>query len=218
MKNSQPHFRGLMDQRATFPIKLDFIFMMVCCLVLPFLTAHAQGGPTVTSEQPVPLLKFIPDEDRTRLAQENDNLKDRTRFSLELADSRLRRAAELTAIEQYEAAAKELGVYHALIEDVMSFLKSKSEIKNGKASNKTRDLYKRVDLALRAHGPRLETIRRSTPAEEAFNVREVYEYTRQARAEALESFYGATVLREETTPKPAGEFNKELDPNLPPSP
>lgn len=208
-----------MDQPATLSSTLNFILTMVCCVMLPVLTAHAQGGPIVTSEQPVPLLKFIPAEDRTRLAQENDNLKDRTRFSLELADLRLRRAAELTALEQYEGAAKELGVYHALIEDVMSFLKSKSEIKNGKASNKTRDLYKRVDLALRAHGPRLETIRRGTPAEEAFNVREVYEYTRQARAEALESFYGATVLREEATPKPAGDFNnKERDPNLPPSP
>jgi len=62
--------------------------------------------------------------------------------------------------------------------------------------DKTRDLYKRLELALRAHGPRLTAIRRSTPLEYAVWVKELEEFARKGRTEALNSFYGHTVFRE----------------------
>lgn len=140
-------------------------------------------------------MKFIPPEDRARLNQEND-VKKRVQLALEMAGIRLDRAAQLTSEERYDTAATEIGIHQALIEDMMNFLAARREVKNGKVTNRFRDIYKRVEMTLRQHGPRLETIRRSTPAEDAVNVRAAYDYTRRARAEALESFYGETVLQE----------------------
>ena len=48
-------------------------------------------------------------------------------------------------------------MYQALIENALQFL---STFKRD--SNKTRDLYKRLELALRADGPRLTAMRRTT--------------------------------------------------------
>ncbi|HVF49604.1 MAG TPA: hypothetical protein VNA19_05935, partial [Pyrinomonadaceae bacterium] len=80
-------------------------------------------------------------------------------------------------------------------------LRKHGEPVGGKVPNKIRDLFKRLEMALRKHGPRLETIRRTTPSEESSNVRAVYEFTRRARSEALNSFYGDTVLHEGTSQK-----------------
>ena len=49
----------------------------------------------------------------------------------------------------------------------------------------------------RGNVSRLEVIRRSTPVDYAENVKAAAEYARNARSEALEAFYGHTVLREE---------------------
>jgi hypothetical protein len=70
--------------------------------------------------------------------------------------------------------------------------------------NKIRDAYKRIELSLRAHSPRIETIRRSTPREYAINVKTLAEYTKDAREEALNAFYGDTVLRETQPEKQKG--------------
>jgi len=63
-------------------------------------------------------------------------------------------------------------------------------------SNKTRDMYKRLELALRAHGPRLTSMRRTTPLEYAVWIKEVEDFVRRGRTEALNSFYGQTVVRD----------------------
>ena len=89
------------------------------------------------------------------------------------------------------SAAGELGKYEALIDDALDYLNPMVRDKN-----KTRDLYKRLELALRAHGPRLTAIRRSTPLEYAVWIKELEEFARKGRTEALNSFYGHTVFRE----------------------
>jgi hypothetical protein len=156
-------------------------------------------------------MKYLPSEERERLAQETD-LKKRARLHIELAESRLLRAEQYAASARFSQTTAELGIYQAIIEDAMRFLQSNAERKNGKVSDKVRDLYKRIELTLRAHGPRLETIRRSIPSEEAISVRAVFEYTRDARSEALNSFYGESVLREEK----AADTNRPKEPNRPP--
>ena len=174
-------------------------FGLACALVAGagalLAGARGQQGPTVQPE-PAPPMRYIPAQDRARLAAEGDDFKDRTRLSLELAEARLARAEQLTSAASFLAASGELGVYQAVVEDAITFLQRNSQPVKGKVPNKFRDLYKRIELTLRAHGPRLESIRRQTPSEEAANARAAYEYIRQARASALESFYGETVLRE----------------------
>jgi hypothetical protein len=149
-------------------------------------------------------MKLVSHAERAQLMSARD-VKARTRASIELAEARLRRAEEFTSALQYDAAATELGCYHGLIENVMGYL---SELKTDKG--KMRDLFRKLELSLRAHGVRIESMRRSTPAEYSINIKPIIEYTRSARTEALNAFYGDTVVRvesakrEETKPSAGG--------------
>jgi hypothetical protein len=72
-------------------------------------------------------------------------------------------------------------------------------------SNRTRDLYKRLELALRAHGPRLTAMRRITPLEFAVWIKKVEDFARDGRTKALNSFYGHTVVKEKNEPEKPSE-------------
>ncbi len=61
-------------------------------------------------------------------------------------------------------------------------------------TNKTRDLFKRIEVSLRMHIPRLENIRRTTPSAYAVYVKETLDFARRARTESLNAFYDDTVL------------------------
>jgi hypothetical protein len=100
-------------------------------------------------------------------------------------------AEKYTSENNYEAASVEVGIYHALIEDALAYLGALK-----RDSNKTRDLYKRLELSLRADGPRLTSIRRVTPIEFAVWIKQAEDFARQGRTEALNSFFGHTVVRE----------------------
>ena len=173
----------------------------VCLLAFVYLpSARAQSQQPQAQATPLPApppLKVIPKEERGQLEQVNDQ-KDRLKLTIDLAVAHLTRAEQLTMQTEYEKAQEEVGMYHALIEnslDVLGALK--------RDSGKTRDLYKRLELALRAHGPRLTAMRRVTPLEFAVWIKKVEDFARDGRTEALNSFYGHTVLREpQTTEKP----------------
>ncbi|MDQ3820668.1 MAG: hypothetical protein M3362_23705 [Acidobacteriota bacterium] len=138
-----------------------------------------------------PPMKFVPRTERDQLSGITD-AKAHTREALQLAEERLARAEQLTAGQQYEAATEQLGIYQGLIEDAIRFLEKGA---NGK-SNKARDIYKNLDLALHTHCARLEAIRRITPSEYAVNVKAICEYARDVRTAALNSFFGDTVIKE----------------------
>jgi hypothetical protein len=81
------------------------------------------------------------------------------------------------------------------MEDVLSFL---GELKDNR---KMRDTYKRLELGVRAHSTRLESIRRATPAEYSINLKIICECAHKVRTQALNAFYGDTVVHEnEKTP------------------
>jgi hypothetical protein len=173
----------------------SFIVVLVCT-AWSAPEARAQVAAAGAEEPPPPPhLKYIPAAERARLSEERDT-KDRTRLALELAGQRLTRAAEHTTAERYEEAAGELAIYEALIEDGIRFLRN-----SGKPASKLRDLFKRVELALRSHMPRIETIRRSTPAQNAVHVKATLDYVRKARSEVLNAFYDDTVLPEASDQK-----------------
>jgi hypothetical protein len=146
-------------------------------------------------EQAPPPLKIVTRQDRMQLDEEKDS-KDHVRLTLALAESHLANAESQTSHLNYDEAAAEAGKYWALIEYVFIFL-SKQKLD----SNKTRDLYKRVELTLRAHGPRLSIMRRTTPAAYAIWIKETEDFARQGRTEALNSFYGHTVFRDRPSPE-----------------
>lgn len=138
-----------------------------------------------------PPLKIVTRQDRIQLDQVSDS-KARVRVTLELAEAHLANAEIQTSHLNYDEAAAEAGKYSALIEDVFVFL---GVLKQD--SNKTRDLYKRVELTLRAQGPRLNIMRRTTPVAYAVWIKEIEDFARRGRTEALNSFYGHTVVRDQ---------------------
>src|SRR5215212_3382730 len=113
------------------------------------------------------------------------------KLTIEFASAHLTRAEQHTAREDYEAASAEVGMYHALVESALQFLSTFR-----RDSNKTRDLYKRLELALRSDGPRLTAMCRVTPLEFAVWIKQVEDFARDGRTEALNSFYGHTVVRD----------------------
>ncbi|HEU4435806.1 MAG TPA: hypothetical protein VFR51_20635, partial [Pyrinomonadaceae bacterium] len=129
-------------------------------------------------------------EERAQIDAAGDS-KARVRTTLDLAALRLTRAEQLAKQTNYDDALAEVGSYEALIQDILDFLNGMK-----RDSNKTRDLCKRVELALRAHGPRLTTMRRETPLEFAVWIKKSEEFARSARTEVLNTFYGHTVVRD----------------------
>jgi hypothetical protein len=189
--------------------------MLSLCLLAAFTvclgaTAQAQDGIRVPLITAPPPMKFVSRDERTQLATARDP-KARLRATLGMAEMRLARAEELTAGLHFDAASAELGGYQGLIEDALKYLR---DIKEG--SNKLRDVYKRLEMSLRTHCARIESIRRTTPSEYAVNIKVIGEYTRTARTDALNAFYGDTVVREaaledEKTPGGAGAKDSSPD-------
>jgi hypothetical protein len=185
------------------------VILATTILLLTFVylpSVHAQSEQP--QPQPTPLtapppLKVIIKEERAQLDEAKDQ-KDRLKLTIDLAVGHLTKAEQLTNQTEYEKAQEEVGMYHALIENSLEFLGALK-----RDSGKTRDLYKRLELALRAHGPRLTAMRRVTPIEFAVWIKKVEDFARDGRTEALNSFYGHTVLREQKNPEKPDEKPKE---------
>ncbi len=171
--------------RISYPV----VNLALLCLAISVPVLHAQEPAAQQLAAPPPL-KIVSREERARIDQADDP-KARIRATLELAELRLAKAEILTSEHDFEGATGELGKYEALIDDALNYLSPMIRDKT-----KTRDLYKRLELALRAHGPRLTAIRRSTPLEYAVWIKQLEEFARNGRTEALNSFYGHTVFRE----------------------
>lgn len=170
--------------------RLSLFALAPCLLAVCVQAVNAQEAPVVQQPAAPPPAKLITKGDRGRVDAAKD-AKARLRITIEIAEAHLADAETRSAGEDFDAAAASLGKYHALIEDALSFLGSMP-----RDQNRTRDLYKKLELALRAHGPRLTAIRRITPLEYAVWVKQLEEFARKGRTEALNSFYGTTVLKD----------------------
>jgi hypothetical protein len=171
----------------TFGRHLATVFGVLLALTI-CLASEGRAQEKYNLQLPAPPpMKLLSRDERAQLSAARDP-KARTRLSIELAEARLTRAEQLTSGQQYASAAAELGSYQGLVEDAINYLISLK-------STKLRDIFKRLELALRMHGTRLESMRRTTPSEYAFNIKAIAEYTKQARTDALNAFYGDTVLR-----------------------
>jgi hypothetical protein len=169
----------------------------LACLALACAGANAQDAATRHQEDGAPPpMRYVPEELRAQLSAARD-MKARTRLSLELADAQITRAGEHADADRFDEATRALGIYEALIRDAVTFLQ-----KSGPVDNKRRDQYKRIEMTLRAHVPRIETLRRGLPAQNAVYAKATLDYIRGLRTEALNAFYDDTVLRETTPPPP----------------
>jgi hypothetical protein len=172
--------------------RLAILLMVLCSSASPAVAQEAR----IQDQTAPPPLKIITRNDRIQLDEVKDS-KARVRVTLELAEAHLENAETQTSHLNYDEAAAEAGKYSALIEDVFVLLGTLKQ-----DSNKTRDLYKRVELTLRAQGPRLNLMRRTTPAAYAVWIKEIEDLARRGRTEALNSFYGHTVVRDQNSRPP----------------
>jgi len=178
------------------------LLLLFATLYVPVLSWQDSRVQEPTAPPP---LKTISRLERSQLTDSKD-AKARVRTTLELALVHLAEAEAQTSQHDYPAAAAGAGRYWALVEDLFAFLKTMRA-----DSDKTRDLYKRVEMALRAHGPRLSAIRRGTPAEYSVWIKEIEDFARNGRTEALNSFYGHTVFRDK--PPDQQQASKPLQKN-----
>ena len=93
------------------------------------------------------------------------------------------------------ALYSELGSYLGLIGDLRDYV---SKLNPDKTS--TRDICRHFEWDVRPHIPRLAVMRRITPASYSLYIKDAEEFIKDTRSEALDSFYGHSVLRE---PEPA---------------
>ena len=196
-----------MNSGATRRLRYLTQVLLLSLLYAPALLAQEP----LTQQLPAPPpIKALSKAERSQVEEAKDP-KTRLRLTLEMADSHLAQAEKFTTQPSYDAASAEVGAYHALIEDALLFLGSLK-----RDSNKTRDLYKRLELTLRADGPRLTSLRRTTPLEFAVWIKEVEDFARDGRTEALNSFYGNTVVRDGLKPDAEKHPDKSKDGSTPP--
>ena len=199
--------RGMTLELQRGLVLLATVLLLGFVYVTPASAQTAEPQPTPLTAPPP--LKVITKGEREQLDRAKDT-KQRLRLTIELAGAHLTRAEQLTTQASYDAASAEVGMYHALIENALEVLSSLKQDRD-----KTRDLYKRLELALRADGPRLTAMRRITPLEFAVWIKKVEDYARAGRTEALNSFYGHTVVRE---PQKSSAEKPEEKPTPTPSP
>jgi hypothetical protein len=178
--------------RTTFAQAFSVLFVALASPLLSFDTFAQPLTPQLPTPPP---MRFVARDDRSQLTNTRDP-KARVRLTIELAEARLIHMEALTFHKEFEKASEVLGTYLGLIEDVMRFIGGMPRDKNS-----TRDLYRRLDIALRAQIPRLAVMRRETPSDYAIHLKTGEEFARNTRTEALESFYGHTVLREDLEKK-----------------
>jgi hypothetical protein len=146
-------------------------------------------------------MRYMPADVRNRLDAERDP-KERARLGMLIAEERLSRASQFADADRFVAATGEVGVYEAVVEDTVDFLYA-----TGRA-HKMRDILKRVEITLRSHVTRLETIRRTLPEQHAVYLKSAIDFVRDHRDKTLGAFYSDTVIGEPRQPAvttPAGE-------------
>lgn len=163
-------------------------FVSSLSLVLLMLGCSSVFSQDIPADTEPPPLKVISKEEREKLHQET-KMKERTKLGLELMDVRLQNAEELFTKREYAEMFKELGRFHALVDNALAFLQ-----RNDTGKGKVLDNYKRFEIGLRAFLPRLEIIRRDLPLNFEYYVRSLIKNVRDARRDAVDPMFGDTVL------------------------
>lgn len=189
----------LSNGRRPAPSRHAILFFAALAFVaLASAEAAAQGDAQAQrSDEPAaaPPMRYVPDDVRRQLDTEARDVKARTKLGLQLAEDRLARATVALDADRFEEATNELGVYEAIVADMIHFVQT-----SGRTGNKLRDTFKRIELALRSHVPRIESLRRGLPAAHAVYAKATIEFVRNQRDQALSAFYDDTVIPEPVRP------------------
>ena len=167
-----------------FPTALLLLF------VSPFSVPAQDEIPPDAAPPPI---KQLSKAEKAQLDEEQE-AKGRTKLSLALMDARVSVAEKYLPQEQFEMVFRELGGFHALVDDALTFLTTTETDKK-----KVLDNFKRFEMGLRTFTLRLELIRREMPPQREYYIRLLLREMREARAKAVEPLFGNIGI------KPSGE-------------
>lgn len=177
--------------RATTPF-----FTAVLCACIAGAVFTSQGlaqAPTEEAALPAgvvpPPLNIISKKEKEGLAAER-KISDRTKLALEFMEARLKLSENAADKEEYQDSLDQLGRFQALVRDTARYLHNNEDNK-GSFKN-----FKRFEQSLREFIPRLELLRRELPFKFGYHVRVMMDFLRDARTNALEPFFGDTVIPE----------------------
>lgn len=194
-------------QHFAFPLHATprVVVAFVCCLFIfrvivsdvnaASLAKNFPAQQEIVPPAPPPLRLMSADE--TSALNAARNIKQRTRLSLDFAAKRLEQATLETDAQQFARASIELGAYQAIVTDALDALNRQGGLTN----NSPRDLYKRLEVTLRSHTPRLEALRRRTPSSYAIHVTATTELARRVRTDVLNLFFGSGVINDDAPPQ-----------------
>ncbi len=179
-----------MLQRRLFWIRL--CVPAFCAVLLLNVSFKAQNEPSeaqigIVDVAPPPM-KLLPKEEEDRLNRSRD-IGARTKLALTMMDGRLAEAESQNKKENYEEMFRELGHFHALVDNSLDFLNE-----NNTGRGKVLDNFKRLEIGLRKFIPRLEAVRRELPLKYEDYVRKLMIRIRDARTKATEPLFGETVV------------------------
>lgn len=186
-------------RRSTRPRQAALLLAALAFVALACGEAAAQtDSQREDSPSAAPPLRYVPDDVRRQLDAEARDVKARTKLALQLAEDRLARASVASDADHFEECTNELGVYEAIVADTIRYVQT-----SGRTGNKLRDTFKRIELTLRSHVPRIETLRRGLPEAHAVYAKATIEFVRVQRDQALSSFYDDSIIPEPMRPTSA---------------
>lgn len=177
-----------------------FLMLLFCSIPVFAQPATAQNEPMPDDVAPPPL-RIISKDEKDQLAAETGT-KDKTSLYLTFLDLRLKKAEDLSSKDSFADSMNQFGVYHGLLEGLMEFLKAENK------SSKALGGFRKIEMTLRAHNVRIETVRRVMPYQYAYHVTRLQRYVRRSRAEAAESLFSDSVV-------PGALDNKDKEENKP---
>lgn len=136
-----------------------------------------------------PPMRVLPKDEKERLDRSND-VGSRTKLALNLMEGRLVEAEVQSKRQNYDEMFRELGHFHALMDNSLDYLN-----RNNTGKGKVLDNFKRLEIGLRKFISRLEAVRRELPLRYEDYVRKLMIRIRDARTKATEPLFGDTVIR-----------------------
>jgi hypothetical protein len=174
-------------------------FSLSFLILLSFISAPAQDDNSMPDDVAPPPLKTISKEEKSQLAAQA-GVKDRSVIYIDLLEARLKKAEDLSAQEDFGSVLTQFGSYEGLLENMMGYLSAE------KKSGKTLWSFKKLELTLRQHNVRIESVRRLMPFKYAYHVTRLQKFIRKSRATATESLFSDSVVR-----IPADKSDKKED-------
>lgn len=162
---------------------LPFVFCLL--FISPFLTLAQEGEPP--EDVAPPPFKFLSKVEKTSLESQNNNIKKRTKLSLELMDARMLKAEKSQVENNYSSSLEELAGFHAILDNTLDYLIKTNAGKNDRS-------FINFEIYLRKQVPRLESIRREMPVRYGYYVGKLMIAVREARAKAVEPIFRDSVI------------------------